>query len=75
MKQTIKFKSTPDNFKAEQLNKKRNTVRLTDDWDYNRWFDFVNADEVQIANTLDNTLFKRDITNKTVYKGIAIISW
>lgn len=71
----IILKSIPDNWKKEKLGLKSNTIRFTDDWDNARWNQFYNATHVVIKKTTDDKDFLRKITDKTVYKNIAIISW
>ena len=71
----IYFKSTPENWKKEIEGLKRNTVRFTDDWNEFRWDRFNNATHVIIERTTDNKRFGRKITDRTLYKNIAIISW
>ena len=76
MTQIISFKSIPEYYRKEAFDIKRNTVRLTTDWDYDRWKEFVEAKTIKIINSLDPLeFFYKEITDKTVYQGIVIISW
>lgn len=76
MERFFKVKSTLSNFKKELLGTKPCTVRFTDDWDEDRWKDFKKATRVEIVcNPYHIFSFSRRITDKTVYKNVAIISW
>jgi hypothetical protein len=75
MGKTIPFKSTPENWEAEQDYRKRNTVRFTDDWDKARWDLFYEADHVEITNTETKMKFTRVLSHKCTYKNIVILSW
>ena len=72
----ITFRSTPDNFIKEKDGRKNNTVRIMKDWDFARIKKLVDASHIEIRNTEDMCeSFIRRISDKTVYNGIAIISW
>jgi len=71
----IRFKSDSLNFSKERKGIKSNTVRITDDWNKERWERFYNANYVLIQRTTDKKEFMRYITDKTVYKNIVVISW
>lgn len=75
MIRTIRFKSTPENFSKEFSGRKNNTVRFTEDWNEKRWNDFHNARFVEIVQRGSKNSFKREISDKTIYKNVAIISW
>lgn len=75
MRKIIRFKSTPQNFEKEEKGIKNNTVRFTNDWTPERWNDFHNATHVEIERSTDYKSFYRPISDKTVYRNVAIISW
>ena len=82
MARTIRFKSTPENWRKEYLGLKCNTLRkfndledirkeLCDNFKDNK----LNLLSIEIKNTLTSELFTRKITDVTYYDGYYIISW
>ena len=71
----ITFRSYPENFEKEISGKKANTVRFMEDWGVRKMRDFNESNIIKIVNTDTGEYFIRTITDKTVYKNLAIISW
>ena len=71
----IKFRSTPENFRNEHDGSKPNTVRITEFWNDVWWQLYKKATHIRIINTKTKDIFEREITNKTLYRNMAIISW
>jgi len=72
---TITFKSNNHFYYKELSGKKNNTVRETDDWGEEMWSLYENATHVRIHNGFTGDSFIREISDKTTYKNIAVISW
>lgn len=82
MTKTIKFKSTPDNWRKEYLGLKRNTIRKPDteqDVRFDVISDHVNETvnlvNIEIENTITNETFTREVTDITYFNEWFIISW
>lgn len=71
----IELKSIPEYYLKEKFGSKQNTVRLTDDWTEQRWKLFNQSKFIRIINTDTKEFFIRKISDKTIYKNLAIISW
>lgn len=75
-REIIKFNSTEENYAKEESGRKRNTVRFTDDWTKDRWNQYRKAKYVCIMEFPKHDKgFIREITDKTEYKNVVIISW
>ena len=79
---TIKFKSTPVNWRKEYLGLKNNTIRKQDDEDdvrFNILKDFVYCNltilNIEIKNTETKEVFSRLVTDVTLFDDYFIISW
>lgn len=82
---TIRFKSTPDNYRKEYLGLKNNTLRLEDGSQESRDVRFEICDDwianrktevfIEISNTETNEYFRRSVSDITRYKDWYIISW
>ena len=68
-------KSFPVNWDKEKSGNKNNTVRETDDWDEERWKRYREATKIRLMNTDTKKTFTREISDKTEFKNLAIISW
>lgn len=72
----FKVKSDDEFFYKEMKGLKPNTERFTDDWSDKKWKQFRNAIYIEVQHTRHDYLtFRRKITDKSVYKNLAIISW
>lgn len=60
----IIVKSVPENWEKEKDNRKPNTVRMLD-----------GNDTIEVQNTIGGEIFRRTITDITVWKNQIIISW
>ena len=75
-KPTIRFKSIKENYDKEKSGIKNNTLRFTDDWTPERWEAYSKAEIVIISNKENpRDKFQREITDKTKYKNVVIITW
>ena len=87
MAKTIRFKSTPDNWKKEYLGLKRNTIRIfikgytgeEEDIREEILKCFINGTcnliNIEIENTKTMETFIRSITDVTKFENYYIISW
>lgn len=75
----VEFKSTPINYRKEELGLKKNTLRKVDESD-SRFLDLKDWEfdmnpVIRIINSETGLSFEREISDVTFWDGWCIISW
>ena len=73
----VKFKSSIEYYDDEEKGLKNWTIRNISDWNYERWSQFIDDDEIEIQQAYNPfpLSFKRKVKHKTIWNGYACITW